>query len=125
MKRLFPLIRSLGYNIHKNEAFQYINELDLTEKPKITFNELIKFLEHVVADQTAKIELQYVYNVFDRDQEGHVPINELIVALEKLYEKKLAVEELQEILYLADLDKDGSIKEEDFERLLLPSLVLY
>ncbi|XP_067050265.1 uncharacterized protein [Acropora muricata] len=125
MKRLFPLIRSLGYNIHKNEAFQYINELDLTEKPKITFNELIKFLEHVVADQTAKIEIQYVYNVFDRDQEGHVPINELIVALERLYEKKLAVEELQEILYLADLDKDGSIKEEDFERLLLPSLVLY
>ncbi|KAK2551225.1 Calmodulin [Acropora cervicornis] len=113
MKRLFPLIRSLGYNIHKNEAFQYINELDLTEKPKITFNELIKFLEHVVADQTAKIEIQYVYNVFDRDQEGHVPINELIVALERLYEKKLAVEELQEILYLADLDKDGSIKEEE------------
>lgn len=66
----------------------------------------------MLADQTAKIEIQYVYNVFDRDQDGHVPINELIVALERLYGKKLAVEELQEILSLADLDKDGSIKEE-------------
>ncbi|XP_068757227.1 uncharacterized protein [Montipora capricornis] len=124
-KRFFPLLRTLGYNIHQAEAFEYINELDLTEKPTITFNELIKILEHVVAGQTAKIEIQCVYNVFDQERKGHVPVNELIEALERLYEKKLAAEELQEILFLADLDKDGSVKEEDFERLLLPSLMLY
>ncbi|XP_068696773.1 uncharacterized protein [Montipora foliosa] len=97
----------------------------MEEKPTITFNELIKILEHVVAGQTAKIEIQCVYNVFDQERKGHVPVNELIEALERLYEKKLAAEELQEILFLADLDKDGSVKEEDFERLLLPSLMLY
>lgn len=100
-------------NCQGHILYSYFRHTDVSsEKPKITFNELIKFLEHVVADQTAKIEIQHVYNVFDRDQEGHVPINELIVALERLHGKKLAVEELQEILYLADLDKDGSIKEE-------------
>ena len=65
-----------------------------------------------MAGQTARIEIQCVYNVFDQERKGHVPVNELIEALERLYEKKLAAEELQEILFLADLDKDGSVKEE-------------
>ena len=29
MSSFFPLLRSLGYNIHKEEAFRYMNELDL------------------------------------------------------------------------------------------------
>ena len=29
MKQFFPLIRTLGYNIHKAEAFDYMNELEL------------------------------------------------------------------------------------------------
>lgn len=29
LSSFFPLLRSLGYNIHKEEAFTYMNELDL------------------------------------------------------------------------------------------------
>ena len=28
-KHLFPLLRTLGYNIHKEEAWEYLNELEL------------------------------------------------------------------------------------------------
>lgn len=28
-KHLFPLLRNLGYNIHKAEAWDYLNELEL------------------------------------------------------------------------------------------------
>ena len=73
---------------------------------------MIKFLEHVVAEQTAKAEIQCAYNVFDTEQKGHVPVGELDEALERMYGKKLAPEELQRVLCLADLDEDGDIKEE-------------
>ena len=29
MKHFFQLVRTLGYNIHKSEAFEYMNELEL------------------------------------------------------------------------------------------------
>lgn len=125
MKHFFQLVRTLGYNIHKSEAFEYMNELELADKQKITFNELIKFLEHIVAEQTTKYEVRCVYNVFDQDQIGHVPVDELHEALERLYGQKLTEDEIVGILSVADIDKDGFVGEEDFERLLLPSLVLY
>lgn len=36
-KFLFPLLRNLGYNIHKAEAWDYLNELELagTEKTSL------------------------------------------------------------------------------------------
>ena len=88
------------------------NRSTVLDKAKFTFNELIKFLEHVVAEQAGKIEVQCAYNVFDTEQRGHVRVSDLDEALERMYKKKLAPEELQELLSLADLDNDGIIKEE-------------
>lgn len=125
MSSFFPLLRSLGYNIHKEEAFRYMNELDLADKQKITFNELIKFLEHIVAEQTSKSEVRCVYNVFDPEKKGQVPVIELFEALERMYGHNITVDEIETILSMGDRDKDGCLNEEDFERLLLPSLILY
>ena len=88
------------------------NRSIVLDKAKFTFNELIKFLEHVVAEQAAKIEVQCAYNVFDTEQKGHVRVSELDEALERMYGKKLSSEELQGLLSVADLDDDGIIKEE-------------
>lgn len=82
------------------------------EKTSITFNELVKFLEHVVAGQTANYEIQSVFNVFDHNQIGHVPVSELTEALESFYGSTLSADVLQEILLLADLDKDGNVNKE-------------
>jgi len=66
-----------------------------------------------------------VYNVFDPNQTGHVSVNEIKVALHVWYGNRISEEEIQEILAFADLDNNGFVKEQDFERLLLPSLTLY
>ncbi|XP_078373520.1 uncharacterized protein LOC144657100 isoform X1 [Oculina patagonica] len=124
-KFLFPLLRNLGYNIHKAEAWDYLNELELADKPTITFSEVIKFLEEIVADQQEKTEVTCVYNVFDPEQKGHVPVSEIQEALHIWYGKKITEEEVQEIVDFADHDNNGFVKDEDFERLLLPSLTLY
>ena len=89
-----------------------LNTMLFLDKQKITFNDLIKFLEHIIAEQGAKAEVQCVYHVFDQEQKGHVPVNELNEALERMYGKKLPSDELQGILSLADRDMDGCADEE-------------
>lgn len=124
-KFLFPLLRNLGYNIHKAEAWDYLNELELADKQTVTFSEVIKLLEEIVADQHEKTEVTCVYNVFDPDQIGHVSVTAIQEALHVWYGDRISKEEVQEISAFADLDNNGFVKEEDFERLLLPSLTLY
>jgi len=124
-KFLFPLLRNLGYNVHKAEAWDYLNELELADKQTVTFGEVIKFLEEIVAEQHEKTEVTCVYNVFDPDQTGHVSVIEIQEALHVWYGDRISEEEVQEISAFADLDNNGFVKEQDFERLLLPSLTLY
>lgn len=78
----------------------------------MTFSEVIKFLEAIVADQHEKAEVACVYNVFDPDQKGHVSVNEIKVALHVWYGNRISEEEVQEILAFADLDNNGFVKEQ-------------
>ena len=86
--------------------------LILLDKQKITFNELIRFLEHIVAEQTSKSEVRCVYNVFDPEKKGQVPIIELYEALERMYGHNITVDEIETILSMGDGDKDGCLNEE-------------
>ena len=86
--------------------------LILLDKQKITFNELIKFLEHIVAEQTSKSEVRCVYNVFDPERKGQVPVIELFEALERMYGHNITVDEIETILSMGDRDKDGCLNEE-------------
>ena len=83
-----------------------------SDKPTITFSEIIKFLEEIVADQTAKTEVTCVYNVFDKEQKGHVSVGEINEALHRLYGKKITEDEVQGILSFADQDNNGCVKEQ-------------
>lgn len=82
------------------------------DKPTITFSEVIKFLEEIVADQQEKTEVTCVYNVFDPEQKGHVPVSEIQDALHIWYGKKITEEEVQEIMAFADHDNNGFVKDE-------------
>lgn len=84
----------------------------LLDKQTVTFREVIKFLEEIVADQHEKTEVTCVYNVFDPDQKGHVPVSEIQEALHIWYGNRISEEEVQEILAFADQDNNGFVKEQ-------------
>jgi len=82
------------------------------DKQTVTFGEVIKFLEEIVAEQNEKTEVTCVYNVFDPDQIGHVSVVEIQEALHVWYGDKISEEEVQEISAFADLDNNGFVKEQ-------------
>lgn len=84
----------------------------LLDKETVTFSEVIKFLEAIVAEQHDKTEVACVYNVFDPDQTGHVSVIEIKEALRVWYGNRISEEEVQKILAFADLDNNGFVKEQ-------------
>lgn len=124
-KHVFPLLRDLGYNVHKAEAWYYMNKLELSEKRMITLSEVIKLLEEVATERKELNEVPSVYNVFDPDQKGRVALYEIHDALSLMYGQKITEDEVSRILSIADEENTGFCREQDFERLLLPSLKLY
>ena len=84
----------------------------LLDKQTITFGEVIKLLEVIVAEQHEKTEVTCVYNVFDPDQTGQVSVTEIQEALHVWYGNRISKEEVQEISAFADLDNNGFVKEQ-------------
>ena len=84
----------------------------LLDKHTVTFGEVIKLLEEIVAEQHEKTEVTCVYNVFDPEQTGQVSVTEIQEALHIWYGDRISKEEVQEISAFADLDNNGFVKEQ-------------
>ncbi|PFX16130.1 Calmodulin [Stylophora pistillata] len=111
-KHVFPLLRDLAYNVHKEEAWYYMNKLELSEKRMITLSEVIKLLEEVAAERKELNEVPSVYNVFDPDQKGRVALYEIHDALSLMYGQKITEDEVSRILSIADEENTGFCREQ-------------
>ncbi|XP_071480647.1 calmodulin-like [Diadema antillarum] len=114
-KQLGFLLRSVGENPSDQKLSEIINELlEISDSrgPSLDFTDFLLIMSKLRhADEAS--DIQYVFNVFDKEGTGVMRTKELRAALESVPED-VPAEDIDEMLSDFDLNGNGEIEFEEF-----------
>ncbi|XP_071160622.1 calmodulin-like [Mytilus galloprovincialis] len=114
-REIGTLMKSLGYNVPKDELVDIMNEVDFEGKGTIGIQEFMSVMVNRSKEEAFSKKLIDAFRVFDVRGKGVVD-TEVVRHIFSSMEEEMPNEEIEEMLKEAKIDRDGNIKYEDFVR---------
>ncbi|KAJ4453201.1 putative Cell division control protein 31 [Paratrimastix pyriformis] len=106
-------IRSLGFEIHKEEVRRLLQEYDRERGEAIGFDAFQEIMTEKMGQRDPQEEMQKAFRLFDDDGTGKISVKNLRRVAKELGED-LPDQELQAMIEEFDRDQDGEINEAEF-----------
>mmetsp|Transcript_29688 Transcript_29688/g.65030 ORF Transcript_29688/g.65030 Transcript_29688/m.65030 type:complete len:201 (+) Transcript_29688:86-688(+) len=116
-RELKAALRSLGFEISRDEVTQLIKSVGKKAHEHIDFSDFKIMMSERMPDKNTRTEIDKVFGLFDTGDTGKISFRELRRVAKELGET-LTDEELQEMVEEADRDGDGLIDPDDFYKVM-------
>ncbi|UJR13845.1 hypothetical protein I4U23_000856 [Adineta vaga] len=117
---IHSLMNSLGYSPSHEDISSVISKVDIDGDGSVDFDEFLIMMQRRKSTGGSGMELEKVFNVFDKNKDGFIDKNELYDMLVRLGEH-ITEDDVIEMIGEADcLDHDGKVSYEEFKAILQP-----
>lgn len=116
-------MRSLGFDVKKQEVIQLMEQHDPARHGSIGYSEFVEIMTEKISARDPEEELGKAFELFDEDSTGKISLRNMRRIAKELGEN-LSDEELQAMIDEFDTDGDGEISIEDFSA-IMKSTALY
>jgi len=111
------VMRSLGFDVKKQEVLQLMEQYDLARSGTITFNDFSEIMTQKISARDPDEELSKAFELFDEDSTGRITLRNMRRIAKELGEN-LSDDELQAMIDEFDTDGDGEISIADFKSIM-------